>query len=230
MSRRIVTLAPEHVARLPGPCATCVAWECSPAEARRLAGPGRGASAASVAQRLVEEKRAWVSSVLADWGPCGHVVLDDDDVVAHVQYAPAALVPGSERFPTAPVSPDAVLLSSLRVSPGHAGHGLGRALVQRAARDLVERGGYRAVEAFGAQGPLDAGAGCVVPAGYLVAVGFAVHRDHPTTPRLRLDLRSTVRWREEIEGALDRLRGAVVRAPAGQRRPGPARSSRALRR
>ncbi|MDQ3114852.1 MAG: GNAT family N-acetyltransferase, partial [Actinomycetota bacterium] len=35
---------------------------------------------------------------------------------------------------------------------------------------------------------------------------------------LRLDLRSTVRWREDVEGALERLLGALT-APDGALRP-----------
>jgi hypothetical protein len=52
---------------------------------------------------------------------------------------------------------------------------------------------------------------CLVPAEFLRAVGFTTVRPHPVTPRLRLDLKSTVSWREDVEAALDRIR---KRAPA----------------
>ena len=203
MTRRIVPLTPDRLAAMPGPCSTCVAWECTPADAGRLDHDAE--------QRSVE-KRAWVSSVLRDWGSCGRVVLDDDRPVGYVVYAPPALVPGADRFPTSPVSPDAVLLTNLWVARSHTGAGLGRQLVQHLARDLVERGGYRAVEAFGTTAPLTRAPGwssCTPPADFLARVGFATQREHPLHPRMRMDLRSLLRWRDEVEAAVERLRGAV---------------------
>jgi hypothetical protein len=47
----------------------------------------------------------------------------------------------------------------------------------------------------------------MVPAEFLRAVGFTTVRGHPMTPRLRLDLKTTVSWREDVvEAALGRLR------------------------
>ena len=90
-----------------------------------------------------------MSEVLRDWGSCGRVVLVDDRPVGYVLYAPPAYLPGAGGFPTAPVSTDAVLLSAVYVAPAARGGGLGRMLVQGMARDLIERGGIAAVEAFG---------------------------------------------------------------------------------
>jgi len=200
VTRRIVPLTPDRLAALPGPCPACVAWECSPADAGRLHDEAEQRSA---------EKLAWVSAVLRDWGSCGRVATVDGAPVGYVVYAPPALVPGADRFPTAPVSPDAVVLTTVWVAPPYAGQGLGRQLVQHLARDLVDRGGYRAVEAFAAAGPGAGRASCVPPAEFLARVGFATQRDHPLRPRMRMDLRSTLRWRDEVEAALDRLRGVV---------------------
>ncbi len=218
MTRRIVPLTPDRLAAMPGPCSTCVAWECTPADARRLD--------LDAEQRQVE-KLAWVSSVLRDWGSCGRVVVDDDRPVGYVVYAPPALVPGADRFPTSPVSPDAVLLTTVWVAGSHVGQGLGRQLVQHLARDLVDRGGYRAVEAFGAAGPAVLRSSCTPPAEFLARVGFGTLREHPRHPRLRMDLRSLLRWRDEVEAAVERLRGAVrpsvpVAAPARTQQTRPA--------
>ena len=95
------------------------------------------------------EKEAWVSHVLREWGSCGRVALVDERPVGYAIYAPPVFLPGAGGFPTAPVSPDAVLLSTVWVDPEHTGGGLGRMLVQGMARDLVKRGGIAAVEAFG---------------------------------------------------------------------------------
>ena len=88
-------------------------------------------------------------------------------------------------------------------------------LVQGMARDLIERGGIAAVEAFGdTRGPgRPGGRSCVTPVDFLTGVGFKTQRAHAVTPRMRMDLRTTVSWREELEGALERLLGAVRPAP-----------------
>jgi hypothetical protein len=41
-------------------------------------------------------------------------------------------------------------------------------------------------------------------------VGFKTIRAHTRYPRLRLDLRSAVSWREDVEVALERLLGAIT--------------------
>ena len=109
------------------------------------------------------------------------------------------------------MSPDAVLLTTAYVVPEHAGGGLGRMLVQGMARDLIHRGGIRAVEAFGdSRGHRRR---CVVPADFLGGVGFKTHRPHPVHPRMRMELRSALTWRDELEAAVERLLGAVRPAP-----------------
>ena len=184
------------------PAATCVFWELDPVRRGRVDEPAA-------------EKEAWMSAVLRDWGSCGRVVLVDDRAVGYALYAPPAYLPGAGAFPTAPVSSDAVLLSAVYVEPDARGGGLGRMLVQGMARDLIERGGIGAVEAFGdTRGPGRPGArSCVNPVDFLTSVGFKTQRAHATTPRMRMDLRTTLTWREELEGALERLLGAVRPAP-----------------
>lgn len=195
MARRTVPLTLDRFAALTAPCRTCLFWELDPVR-RQAVCPGEESA----------EKEAWLSEVLREWGSCGRVVCVDDDPVGYVVYAPAAFVPGEGAFPTAPVSADAVLLTTLWVDPQHRGGGLGRQLVQGMARDLIERGGIRAVEAFGDS----AGKwSCAAPTDFLARVGFKTHRPHRAAPRLRMDLKGAVTWREEVEGALERLLGAV---------------------
>ncbi|TWG92674.1 hypothetical protein L615_000700000810 [Nocardioides sp. J9] len=129
-------------------------------------------------------------------------------------------MPGAGAFPTAPVSPDAILLTTAWIRPDHAGGGLGRLLVQGMARDLVaRRDGVRAVEAFARTGraPVGGHEECVVPAEFLARVGFKTHRPHPRTPRMRMEMRSLATWRDEVEAAWERIVGAVRRP-----RPSPA--------
>jgi len=200
MSRKVVRLTLDHLAQLPGACATCLFWELDPVHRSRVR-PDEAA----------EAKEAWISRVLREWGSCGRVILVDDVPVGHAIYAPASYVPGSAGFPTAPVSPDAVLLTTVYVAPALRGGGLGRMLVQGMAKDLIRRRTeVRAVEAFG---DTRGRAGCVIPLDFLGSVGFKTQRAHPTTPRMRMELRSAVTWRDEVEQALERLVGAVRPQP-----------------
>ncbi len=87
---------------------------------------------------------------------------------------------------------------------------LGRLLVQGMARDLVQRE-ITAVEAFG--DTRGRSVGCVMPAEFLGRVGFKTQRAHVTTPRMRMDLRTVVTWKSEVEATLEKLWGVVRPAP-----------------
>lgn len=220
MSRKVVRLTLDHLDALPAPCRSCLFWELDPVRRARVA-DCRG------------EKDAWLSHVLREWGSCGRVALVDDEAVGYLIYAPQVYLPGAAGFPTAPVSADAVLLTTGYVHPAHAHGGLGRMLVQGMARDLIERGGIRAVEAFGdtrgaprAMSPHLGTGPCVLPVDFLSSVGFKTQRAHRTTPRMRMELRSTLTWKDEVETALERLLGAVRPVPK-QARPASPKATRA---
>ena len=202
MSRKIVRLTMDHLDAFPSPCRSCLFWELDPVRRDRVEDPAA-------------EKDAWVSEVLREWGSCGRVALVDDVPVGYLIYAPEAFVPGAGGFPTAPVSPDAVLLTTAYVDPAWRGGGLGRMLVQGMARDLIKRGDVGAVEAFGDN--RGRAGHCVVPVDFLSGVGFKTHRPHPTSPRMRMDLRTAVTWRDEVDAAIDRLMGALRPAPKSTR-------------
>jgi GNAT superfamily N-acetyltransferase len=229
MSRRLAPLTLDTLGDLPDRCRSCVFWELDPVAAERAVAAGDPGF----------DKEAWLSSALLEWGSCGRVAYVDDVPAGYVVYAPPAFVPRSLAFPTSPASGDAVLLMTGHVVPRFRGGGLGRMLVQGAAKDLTRRG-VRAIEAFGlAQGARGEGArgegargersrdaggpsgsggghliasGCVVPADFLLSVGFKTVRPHHRYPRLRLDLKTALSWREDVEMALERILGSV-RAP-----------------
>ena len=197
MSRRIARLTLDTLADLPDSVRSCLHWERDPV--RRAEVERSGAAA--------EEKEAWVSTVLLEWGSCGRVLYVDDEPAGFVLYAPPVYFPGSASYPTAPVSEDAVQLATAQVFDGYGGGGLGRVLMQSMARDLVKRGDIRAVECFGVHGrPTD---GCPLPAEFLQRVGFKTVRPHPRSPRMRLEMRSVLTWREEVEAAFAKVLGAV---------------------
>lgn len=54
----------------------------------------------------------------------------DDCAVGYLIYAPTAYVPGVLSFPTAPISPDALVLTTVYVDPAWRRHGIGRLLIQ----------------------------------------------------------------------------------------------------
>ena len=81
-------------------------------------------------------------------------------------------------------------------------------LVQAEAKDLTRRG-VKDVEAFGDAKPTEDST-CVVPAEFLQQVGFKTVHAHPRWPRLRLELRTALTWKEDVEAALERLLGSVT--------------------
>lgn len=202
MSRRLANLTLDNLRDLSHKCRDCVFWELDPAAGARACSEG----AADL------EKEAWVSDTLLEWGSCGQLVYVDGQPAGHVLYAPPAYIPRSLAFATSPVSADAVLLAAITVDPAYTGGGLGRMLVQGVVRD-VSRRGVRAVEAFGRESTDSAAAdehsACLPPADFLRAVGFKTVRAHPRTPRLRLDIRSIVSLREDVEYAIERLFGTI---------------------
>ncbi|MEV6716487.1 GNAT family N-acetyltransferase [Lentzea sp. NPDC051208] len=199
MSRRVVGVTLDNLEHLSKHSRTCVFWELAPHLREQAEEYGD----------TEFEKEAWVSSVLLEWGSCGRIIYCDGIPAGSVFYAPPAAVPRSSAFPTSPVSPDAVLMTSLDVLPEFRGGGLARVLVQAVAKDLTRRG-VKAIEAFGDMRPDDEGASCVTPADFLTSVGFKTVRPHPRWPRLRMELRSSITWKEDVEAALERLLNSVT--------------------
>ena len=195
MSRKTARLTVDHLAELADPVRACLFWELGPVDRARLDEAERRA-----------EKENWLSGVLRDWGSCGRVVRIDGRTVGHIVYAPADRLPGAAALATAPTSPDAILAATAWIDPAFRGGGLGRLLVQAMAADLVERG-QTAIEAYGdTRGRTQ---GCVLPSEFLGSVGFKTQRAHPTTPRMRMELRTALSWKDEVELALERVWGAV---------------------
>lgn len=213
VSRRLVSVTLDNLDDLPSRCRQCVFWELDPVAAGRAVEAGCPEF----------EKEAWISSTLLEWGSCGQLVYADRVPAGFILYAPPLHVPRAVAFPTSPVSGDAVLLMTAHILPDFAGGGLGRMLVQGVAKDLVKRG-VKAIEAF-ADGQWNEPS-CLVPADYLLAVGFKTVRPHPRFPRLRLELRTALSWKSDVEYALERILASinVSTIPAGaatRGAPGP---------
>jgi GNAT superfamily N-acetyltransferase len=198
VTRRVTGVTLDNLGDLPKKCRHCVFWELAPHAREQAEDFGQ----------TDLEKEVWVSSVLLEWGSCGKIAYSDGLPAGYALYAPPGAVPRAAAFPTAPVSPDAVLLTALAVRPEFSGGGLGRMLVQAVAKDLTRRG-VKAIEAFADASSNDEST-CVMPADFLLSVGFKTIRTHPRWPRLRLELRTALTWKEDVEAALERLLSSVT--------------------
>jgi hypothetical protein len=235
VSARITPLRLEAFDQLPKHARRCTFWEVDPAtlgDDDHLADPEF-------------EKEAWLSMVMLEWGSCGQVATTatsdsaegEPTCLGYAFYAPPRAVPRAHRFPTAPVSADAVLLTTVWVEPGPAADELPYSLVARVVDELVRRG-VRALEAFGRtenvvellnpesvepdlRPALEALGDCsvehcVISADFLRDVGFVVVAPHRYFPRLRLELDKGLGWKAEVEAALERLlETASMRQPVG---------------
>lgn len=213
----LLKLEPETVSVMHPGCASSVFWEFEPSVAERVLADG--------SERF--EKEAWVASVLLENGECGfsliaaprpvageealidevaHVVPPGGRVIATVLYCQPAQAPGSAQLPTAPVSPDARLLSSLHIDALFAALGLESVLVDAVLAALMATE-VTAVEAFAYRRPGERTASDCPPlspeleevyehvddhgileVSILESAGFKVVEDHPYFPRLRIEL------------------------------------------
>ncbi len=236
MSVRIVPLRLEAFEQLPKHARQCVFWEVDPATL----------SSGDYLPDPEFEKEAWLSMVMLEWGSCGQMATTapaageesggEEPCLGYVLYAPPRAVPRAQRFPTGPVSADAVLLTSMGTEPAYA-EGLPQSLVSHVVSELVRRG-VRALEAFGrtaaASELLDPDAvepelrpavealgdcsfdQCMIDADFLLDVGFTVVAPHRYFPRLRLELDKGLGWKAEVEAALERLlESAQLQQPVG---------------
>ena len=150
----------------------------------------------------VIDKEAWLSQVQLEWGTAGQnaICFDPDRTLGTILYAPPRFIPRQAHLPTAPVSADAIVLTSLKIAPGFEGEGLEEQLIDGAVADLTRRG-VKAIEAFGCTHRSDE----VIAIDFLLAAGFTIVADDPQVPRLRLELPGQMNWSMEVEMALDQL-------------------------
>jgi hypothetical protein len=201
----MLPLTPDRVADLVGPCAPCTFWQTVPNN-------GHGE-----AKDPLELLAAWVEQVTADWGPPGRVAYVDGRPVGHVVVAPARHVPRLAAFPTSPADPATLMLVTAMTGEPHGavdgngrgGKGLRKALVQAAAKEALNHR-VRSLDVVAARPLAVHRHACVLEAQLLEEAGFRVERDHPTYPRLRIDLRTLVTIRDE---AAEAVRRALAKVP-----------------
>lgn len=207
MTRRLRPLTLDDLGRLPAGCGGCTFWESAGERERRCG---------SACDQ--EFQRAWLRRVSSEWGECGRVVYEDDELLGFVKYAPSGYFPQAVTFAAAPEDLKVPLISCLHVSADARHHGLGTVLLRAALRDLTGRG-ERRVEAFGftevVAGPIEDMPMLGVP--FLLRNGFTVSRPDTRYPLMRLDLRSLAILQDNLEAMLESLRFPLrvpSRAPA----------------
>lgn len=210
MSRRLEPLTGESVDELPAPCASCLVWElgaAAPSARFASAATARTGPGTSAPTQPQVRKAAWVSARTQEGHPPGRLVRVDGEVAGYALFGPSTAF--APRRPPAPATaPDALLFATAWVAPQWRERSIGRLLVQAAVKEAL-RLGAPAVEVYGDRRWLERG--CVLPVTWLLHEGFEVHREHPRTPLLRLDVKRTVRWAESLEHALEEVLGALPR-------------------
>ena len=164
MGREVLPLTVDRLADLPGSCADCVFWELGPALIRR----GR---------RLPRAEGGLADGDLARVGRRRAGSSTSTTAAPATSRMPRRIsCPGRSPSPLRRSAADAVVLVTARIDPEFAGQGLGRVLVQAAAKDALRRapGRWRRTGR-----PTPGTASC--PADFLSAVGFRTAREHRPT-------------------------------------------------
>ncbi|AKK12189.1 hypothetical protein [Corynebacterium uterequi] len=212
MASRLQPLIPETVSKAHPRALRSVFWEMEPELAAAVEASGEAAA----------EKRAWLEARFADYGTSGYLITFGDDAHAATRATVLFCDPeharGTERMPTAPVSEDAQLISSLFIHPILSGVGVEQLLLEASVIDLTRRG-FAAIEAFGLHRDIDRVSTSAEVVAALVhredigligvddleAVGFEIVAEHPVFPRLRLELPPsralTHRWARRLIAA-----------------------------
>lgn len=206
MTRKLRPLQLDDFDRLSVGCAGCAFWESAGERERRCG-----------ATTDLELQRSWFRRVTDEWGACGRVAYEDDEVLGFIKYAPSGFFPQAATFSAAPKDPSVPLISCLHIAPDARHRGLGTVLLRACLRDLLQRG-ERRVEAFAfTQVTADIDDMPMLGMPFLIRNGFIVSRAHPTYPLMRLDLKSLAVLRDDLEAVLESLRfplRAPTRVPA----------------
>lgn len=195
MARKLRALTLPDLACLPTGCAGCVFWETD------IAGDVSCGSACDP-----EFQREWYLRVTEEWGECGRVAYEDDEILGVIKYAPSAFFPRARTFAAAPEDAKVPLIACLHIAQDARHHGLGSVMLRAALRDLSMRG-ERRVEAFAAaHKPPVLDESPLLGLEFLLRNGFTVSRPDLNYPLLKLDLRSLAMLQENLEAVLESLR------------------------
>ncbi len=194
MSRRFTPLGVSDVRALAPGCPACVYWETDKPLEVRCAAACDG-----------DIQREWFVRVHEEWGECGRVAREGDDVLGFIKYAPARYFPQAVNLPVRPPDWNAPLIACMHIRDDARGRELGRLLLHSALRDLHGRG-ERCVYSYAVTRSGDIAEVPMVSVDFLMRHGFVTDRAHPEYPLLRLDLRTLAALAEPLEAVLESLR------------------------
>lgn len=207
MTRRLRPLEIQHIPNLPCPgCTDCAFWESAVPLEPRCGSLCDG--------QLVRER---IGEINREWGECGRVAAEDDEILGFIKYGPARYFPQSRHFAAGPIDPDTPMLACIHIKDEARRLGLGDVLLKAALRDLSLHG-EKQVMAYGFPAGRDACPEPVIGVEFLIRNGFTVATPHPVYPLLKLDLRSLATWAENLDALLQALR---IPIPSPQRMPSP---------
>lgn len=188
-----VTAASEVL--LPGRCSGCTWWQST--------SPG-GQEGGS------EENRAWVQEVVGSWGSVGLVMLEGQDTLASVRFAPLEKLSRTRVLLPSPPDERGALLYCLRGRVGRPSYET-RRLVQKSLALLKSRR-VRLVYAYAR--PLGSEDACgfknLCGKEFLERLGFEHTAEHQGVSLMRVRLEGTVDALVEAGGRLARLRGETA--------------------
>lgn len=207
MARRLKPLEIGHIPQLPCPgCTECAFWESHVMLERRC---GALCDGELVRQRIGEINR--------EWGECGRIATEDDEILGFIKYAPARYFPQARHFEAGTIDPDTPMLACIHIKDEARRLGLGGVLLKAALRDLSQHG-EKQVMAYAFPAGRDAAVEPVMGVEFLLRHGFTVAAPHPSYPLLKLDLRSLATWAENLDALLQALR---IPMPSPGRMPSP---------
>ncbi|MGB9553163.1 MAG: hypothetical protein ACPL7L_02155 [bacterium] len=162
--------------RFPFSCKYCLYWE-NPQKMQD--------GSPNWKERAFLEKLHWVEITRREFGPCGKLLFLEGEGAGYAQYGPPRSFPNAIRYPSGPLSDDAIFLACLFIpNKRFFGWGLGKKLLQGILEELRERG-FKAVETFARKSSLDNPSG---PLELYLDSGFHILRDDPDYPLVRLSL------------------------------------------
>lgn len=200
MQASLFPITPEQLSLLHPQARRSVFWELEPETAQQVQDSGFPSF----------EKEAWLTTTLYEQETCGYSIgylnpepTPSAPAIATVIYCQREFAPGATVLPTAPVSHDAALITSLFIEEVFRGVGMEAVLLDAALVDLIKME-VPAVEAFGIQDmKINGSVGLdpmvrelvakrndigLIEVSVLQSAGFEVVQDHPVLPRLRLEM------------------------------------------